>query len=175
MLRRAARKGNSRTGAIAGKMRRPPDVWDAPRTAPDVGDSRRDTILCIKQKAAQYDIPRVSYLRFVHISSVSRAWRDHIGIRQPTAVYTTCTMRARARNIFIIIHMRTCMHRRNGCACRSHITVVKGLHFRFGGHHEILSNSKWCSDYDKTKWITRYKSSSRMHLKNIYKIFLYIL
>jgi len=78
---------------------------DAPRAAPDVGDSQGETILCIKQKAAQYDIPRVSYLRFVHISSVSRTWRDHIGIRQPTAVYTTCTLRA--CDIFIIIHVST--------------------------------------------------------------------
>lgn len=111
--------------------------------------SRGETILCIKQKAAQYDIPRVSYLRFVHISSVSRTWRDHIGIRQPTAVYTTYTMRA--CDIFIIIHVHTLVHQHDGCACGSHITVVKRLHFRFGERRMILSNSKWCSDYDKTK------------------------
>lgn len=42
------------------------------RTSANRGD---ETILCIKQKAPQYDIPRVSYLRFVHISSASRARR----------------------------------------------------------------------------------------------------
>lgn len=105
VLRRAARRGNSRTGAIAGENATFPRCTRCTaRVAPDVDDSRGETILCIKQKAAQYDIPRVSYLRFVHISSVSHTWRDHIGIRRPTAVYT---MRAIFLLLFTCIGMCT--------------------------------------------------------------------
>lgn len=142
VLRRTARKGNSRAGALSrGKTRRLP-MYEMHR-ARCTGRRRlagRDAILCIKQKAAQIRYPASFVLTFrAYFKRVARSERPY---RDSPA---DCSLYVRAR--YFYYYSRVCCTRR----AATHITVVKGLHFRFGGRRKILSNSKWRSDYDKTK------------------------
>lgn len=92
-----------------GETRRHPMLRDAPppthagRTSATRGD---ETILCIKQKAPQYDIPRVSYLRFVHISSASPAPEIREAPYRNSPDCSLCDVYYNARAIFLFLYIR---------------------------------------------------------------------
>lgn len=120
MLQRAARKGNSRAGTIAGKNATSPDVRDATRAAPDVGDSRGDIILCIKQKAAQIRYPASFVLTFrAYFKRVAHLERPYRGFANPTAVlYDVHDARA------ILLLLFTCVRVCKGAARRMRARIA---------------------------------------------------